>query len=178
MITAKNLATALLCSLLLVPVLHGKEQPRPETTGEELALVGEARLKVMFWSIYESRLYSPDGVYQPGKRPLRLEIQYLRDIKSKDLVSRTAKEWDSLGVDNPARDAWLDRLQALWPDVEKNDVLALRIDKDERSHFYMNGNYLGAIEEPAFGEHFTAIWLSPDTSRPEIRLALLGRKDD
>ena len=37
------------------------------------------------------------------------------------------------------------------------------------------GQTLGGIEDPDFGRHFLNIWLSPDTSRPELRLALIGR---
>lgn len=145
---------------------------------EGLDLVGEARLKIMFWSIYESRLYCPDGVYRPGTRPLRLEIEYLRRIESEALVDRTAEEWDAIGVEDPARDAWLERLGELWPDVQKNDVLALRIDEDGTAHFFHNDSYLGAIDDPAFGRYFADIWLSPKSTRPEIRLALTGAQDD
>ena len=142
-----------------------------------LALVGEARLEVLFWSIYRSRLYCPDGVYEPGVRPLRLEIEYLRDIRSEDLVRRTAREWDKLGVTDPARERWLATLAELWPDVEENDVLAVELDEDNRATFSHNGRRLGTLEDPAFGQQFVAIWLSPESSRPELRLALTGKRE-
>ena len=31
------------------------------------------------------------------------------------------------------------------------------------------------MEDAEFGEYFVAIWLSPDTSRPALREALLGK---
>ncbi len=52
-----------------------------------LQMVGEARLEFMIWPIYDSRLYSIDGNYQEGQLPLRLEIQYLRDVDAEDLVA-------------------------------------------------------------------------------------------
>ncbi len=64
----------------------------------DMQLVGSARLKVLFWSVYDSRLYSEDGRYDPGKRPLRLEIEYLRDIPVDQLLQRTAQEWQTIGV--------------------------------------------------------------------------------
>ncbi|MHA7815977.1 MAG: chalcone isomerase family protein [Pseudohaliea sp.] len=142
-----------------------------------LALVGEAKLEVLFWSIYRSRLYCPGGVYEPGVRPLRLEIEYLRDIRSEDLVKRTAQEWDKLDVTDPAREQWLTKLEALWPDVEKNDVLAVELDDDNRATFFHNGQRLGTLDDPAFGQQFVAIWLSPESSRPEMRLALTGKRE-
>ena len=60
---------------------------------KELQLVGQAHLKVLFWSVYNSSLFSPDGDYQVGERPLRLEIEYLMNIAAEDLVKSTADEW-------------------------------------------------------------------------------------
>ena len=142
-----------------------------------LEKVGEAKLEVLFWSIYRSRLYSPDGTYKPGVRPLRLEIEYLRDIRSEDLVKRTGDEWEQLGVTDPAREEWLATLRALWPDVSKNDVLAVELDEESRATFFHNERRLGSIEDSDFGQRFVDIWLSPDSSRPEMRLALTGKRD-
>lgn len=139
-----------------------------------LQMVGEARLKVMFWPVYDSRLFSPDGSYSEGRRPLRLDIQYLRDIDAKDLVSHTRKEWERLQVAETDRLQWLASLARLWPDVGEKDVLSLVLDEQGRSTFLLNGEPLGDIDDPGFGEDFLAIWLSPDTSRPELRLSLLG----
>jgi len=145
--------------------------------GARLEKVGEAKFEVLFWSIYRSRLYCPDGVYEPGVRPLRLEIEYLRNIRSEDLVKRTGEEWEQLGVTDPARRAWLARLRTLWPDVSKNDVLAVELDGDNRATFLHNGQRLGRIDDPAFGQRFVDIWLSPETSRPAMRLALTGKRE-
>ena len=64
----------------------------------------------------------------------------------------------------------------MWPDVKKNDVLAIALDSQGRSTFFLNGQTLGTIEDPGFGRDFLAIWLSPETSRPELRLALIGEQ--
>jgi hypothetical protein len=141
----------------------------------DLQMVGEARLKVLFWPVYDSRLFSADGKYLSGQRPLRLEIQYLRDIKSKDLVERTAAEWQAQKRFHPDQEDWLQSLAQLWPDVRKNDVIALELMEDRSSRFYVNGEFVGAIEHPLFGQHFLAIWLSPETTRPLLRQKLLGQ---
>lgn len=139
-----------------------------------LQLVGEARLSVLFWNVYDSRLYTEDGRYSENQRPLRLEITYLMDIKSDALVEQTAKEWEHLKVEHPGQAAWLEQLNDLWPDVSKGDTITLELDADNRSLFYLNEKLLGDMDDPEFGEHFVAIWLSPDTSRPRVREALLG----
>jgi len=140
----------------------------------QLRLVGEARLEVMFWSIYDSRLYSADGSYTEGQRPLRLELQYLRDIEASDLVEHTRNEWQHLQLRSENQSEWLDELVRLWPNVKEDDVLALEISASGRSMFTLNGEALGSISDPEFGPSFLAIWLSPATSRPELRRNLIG----
>ena len=140
----------------------------------DLKKVGEAQLKVLFWKVYNSRLFSADGSYTDGQRPVKLEIEYLRDFDADQLVERTAAEWQSQGLAHPRQDQWLQSLAALWPDVSKNDVIALQLDQDDRSSFFINGTFLGYVEDPAFGQSFINIWLAPNTTRPELRELLIG----
>ena len=140
----------------------------------DLVKVGQATLKVLFWDVYNSTLYSQDGRYKEGQLPLRLDIQYLLDIDSDALVARTAEEWDALGLEHENREEWLISLSSLWPDVTKNDVLTMDLDTDNRATFYSNGKLLGTIDDRAFGQSFIDIWLSPSTTRPKLRIALTG----
>lgn len=144
--------------------------------GEALKPVGEGRLEVLFWPIYNSRLYSADGQYRERQRPLRLDIEYLRDIDADDLVAQTRSEWAHQELADERQQLWLASLGRLWPDVSKNDVLSLLVDDSEVSTFYRNGELLGSINDPDFGRSFLGIWLSPKTSRPELRLSLIGQQ--
>jgi hypothetical protein len=141
-----------------------------------MQLVGQPRLQVLFWPVYDSRLFSHDGDYREGQRPLRLEIEYLRDVASSKLVENTDSEWQQLPGVPAYSEQWLQALSQLWPDVTAGDVLALELDESGSSTFFVNGEPLGSIEDPAFGQHFLDIWLSPNTSRPKLRLALIGEK--
>lgn len=139
-------------------------------------LIGEARLKVMFWDVYTSRLYSRDGQYSDHQRPIKLEIQYLRAIKAHALIESTRKEWARLGFSHPHQQQWLKQLTSIWPDIQPYDVLAIQLDKNQQSVFLFNGLEVGQITDPDFGRHFLDIWLSPNTSQPQLRLALLGEQ--
>jgi hypothetical protein len=142
----------------------------------DLQLVGEGRLKVLFWSVYDSRLYTADGTYLEDQRPVRLDIEYLMNVDSSDLVARTRQEWQFQNLRHPGQRQWLERLGAMWPDVREGDVLSLQVDQQEHSSFLLNGELLGRIEDEAFTRQFLAIWLAPETSQPELRLALTGRR--
>ena len=77
------------CALLVWALLLGAVV---RADGGALQMVGQARLNVLFWPVYDSRLYSPDGRYAEGARPLRLEIQYLRDVEAQLGMARRGRE--------------------------------------------------------------------------------------
>ncbi|GIS02001.1 MAG: hypothetical protein CM15mP103_05520 [Gammaproteobacteria bacterium] len=59
-------------------------------------LVGEARLKVLIWEVYDSALFTPSGRWQ-GDAPYRLSLHYLRNIPAAKLVEETEKAWREQG---------------------------------------------------------------------------------
>ena len=164
----------LLLALVLLGSLPVRADMAEAPSDRPLQKCGEAKLSVLFWEVYESSLFTATGSYTPGTRPLRLEIRYLRDIRGEDLVKQTQKEWEAQGLAHANQSAWLKRLTELWPDVVEDDVIALHIDDGNISRFSVNGETVGTIEDPDFGEQFAAIWLSPDTTRPKLRRALIG----
>lgn len=141
----------------------------------DLKLIGEAKLEILFWDIYRSKLYSSDGQYSPSKRPVALEIEYLRDIKAKELVEATEEEWQKLGIDLGAYQSWLPQISQIWPDILEHDVLTLRIDQDGQSQFFFNHQPIGTITDTAFGPAFLAIWLDAKASYPKLRRQLIGQ---
>jgi hypothetical protein len=169
----------LLASLvLLVAVATHADTTSPDAEAETaLQKVGEAKLKVLFFDVYRSTLFTPTGDYQPELRPLRLEITYLRDIAASDLVKQTGKEWRAQEMTHPRQQDWLDQLASLWPDVSDGDVIALQLGEDNIARFDFNDEYLGTIDDPDFGEQFAGIWLSPNTTRPALRKQLIGAAD-
>jgi hypothetical protein len=100
-------------------------------------------------------------------------INYLADISSDDLISRTVDQWEHLGIPSEQYINYLPKLEAMWPDIKEGDSLSLLIDQG-RSVFYFNHQYIGVIKPSIFGQIFLAIWLSENTSEPNLRLELLG----
>ena len=135
---------------------------------------GTALLKVLFWEVYESSLYTPDGTWQDDTRPFRLDIRYLRTISAEDLVKQTGKEWAEQGKASPQHTTWMEDLRTLWPDVTSDDVISLAVDKAGVSTFLFNGEVIGSLQDPQFGEDFSGIWLAENTTRPKLRAQLIG----
>ena len=178
--TPASLAALLAMALLLTPMVQANSVgtvPLVDQGNQALRKCGAARLKVLFWDIYESSLYTPDGTWSEGVRPLRLDIRYLRAISALDLVKQTGKEWAEQGKSSPQHIVWQGELLSIWPDVTEGDIISLAIDPSGVSTFLFNGDAIGTIGDPQFGEDFAGIWLSPDTTRPALRRQLIGEAD-
>lgn len=143
-------------------------------TPTEMRLVGQAKLSVLFWDVYQSSLYTPSGRFDGITAPLKLKLVYLRNIESKALVSATREQWQKLGLYQNAHEQWLDQLQTMWPSVRPGDSIVLDWTATGHSHFYYNDKLIGSIASPEFGKLFAAIWLSEKTEYPQVRKQLIG----
>lgn len=143
---------------------------------ESPKLVGEARLSVLFWDVYDAKLIAPNGVYEQRK-PFALELTYLRDFKGKDIASRSVDEMRKLGVKDEVKLAkWYQEMQDIFPDVSKNESITGVVDEQLVTHFYYNDSALGKVYDQEFSEWFFNIWLSEKTAEPKMRKNLLGIK--
>ena len=66
-------------------------------------------------------------------------------------------------------------MRALFPDVHKGDTLTGVYTRKGTTIFYKNGKKLETINDPEFGRAFFGIWLSENTSEPDLRKQLLGQ---
>ena len=139
-----------------------------------LKQVGISTLRVAFFKVFDSALFTESGDWRDPRTSFRYELTYARSISGNFLVSQTTKEWDHLGFQDNRRSRWVEALKAIWPDVNKGDTIAFDVDAEGVSRFYFNGAWVGTINDPDFAPSFIAIWLSPDTSRPAHREGLLA----
>lgn len=165
----RRLQVALLVAVCFVSV-------RPLHAAQQWQLVGEAQLQVFIFNIYRSRLYTYDGNYKQGQTPVRLEITYQRDIPSHKLVQHTVEQWQHLGVAAGNSRHWAESLQAIWPNISKNDTLTFTLNETDEGIFTYNGQPLKPILDKNFGAAFLDIWLSPNTSGQDHRRQLIGKQ--
>ena len=137
--------------------------------------IGETTFSILFWDLYKSQLLTTSGKYpiEIKKDDLIMDIRYLADISSDDLIERTIEQWQHLGIAPENYQGFLPDLKAIWPNITDGDSLSLLLHQG-RSVFYYNQQYVGVINDPKFGQIFLAIWLSEKTSEPSLRLELLG----
>lgn len=141
--------------------------------------VGQTRLSVLFWDVYDAYLYTPDGQFDWSERKQQrkaLLLRYLRDIEAKELVETTSEEWEKLGFNSKEQSQWLDQLTSMWPDIKEDDCLLLKETEKGYAAFYQGDKSLGVIESSQFTEQFLAIWLSPESRFEEERDELVGKQ--
>ncbi len=160
-------------SLLLLLLLTSEAASALAAGTGDLLPVGSARLRVLFWTIYDSTLYSPTGSYSGIEPGVALAITYRRSIAARELIDRTFEEWEDMQRMSVVQAEWRETLQQLWPDVEAGDTLTLRVTEELHSEFHFGNRLLGTVGDSRFTEQFLAIWLSPDTNYPDQRNALL-----
>lgn len=136
--------------------------------------VGEARLKVLFWDIYDAQLFSSNGRLD-RQQAFALTLTYLRDFDGEDIASRSVDEMRDQGVNDEVQlAAWFERMRTIFPDVKQGDTITGIQTAQGQAVFYLNEQILGQIDDAAFSQHFFDIWLAENTSEPSMRKKLLG----
>ncbi|MBU2979469.1 chalcone isomerase family protein [Alteromonas sp. C1M14] len=136
--------------------------------------VGSTRFTFMFWDIYDAVLYAPEGRWQ-DQPPYVLTLTYLREFSGSDIAKRSIKEMSRQGkYEADTLSQWRSTMTDLFPDVNEGDKISGVFDRENVTHFYLNGNLLGSIDDKDFSSAFFAIWLGEKTSEPKMRSELIG----
>ncbi len=157
-----------------------RTQARTATPGWRagMQLSGRERLRFLGFDIYQASLwvmpgFNPDGWAQHG---FALELAYLRDFKGNAIARRSLDEMRKLADVDEARAArWEAALTRLLPDVRSGDRITGVNLPGVGARFVVNGQLAGEIADAEFARLFFGIWLSPATSEPALRQALLTR---
>ncbi|MEM7465704.1 MAG: chalcone isomerase family protein [Pseudomonadota bacterium] len=138
------------------------------------SLVGEGRLKVLFWKVFDAQLYAPRGEWSM-QAPFALSLNYLRHLDGEKIAERSIDEIRDQGFNNEAKlNEWLRQMRAIFPDVDQTTTLTGVYKPQQETRFYLNGELIGRVDDPAFGERFFKIWLGEKSSQPKLRNKLIG----
>lgn len=139
-------------------------------------LIGKGKYSFWGFDVYYASLWSTESVLHPNDwqdRQLALELLYLRDFEGKDIAKRSIDEMDKQNpIQKDKADSWLSILQKTFPPVHKGDSLIGVYHPDLGAQFFFNDKPIGVISELELAKRFFAIWLSPQTSAPDLRRKL------
>lgn len=140
-------------------------------------LLGKARLSVWGFQVYDARLWAAAGfgASRYAGTPLALELSYLRNFSAADIAERSIKEMRrSQPISEAEASRWTTEMLRVIPDVRTGDRILGVLRPGQGAAFWVNGKPNGEIRDAGFAKLFFGIWLSPKTSEPAMREALLA----
>lgn len=139
-----------------------------------LSPAGEATLRFFGIKVYDIRLWTPGGPFQPDQL-FALELSYDLSFKGTEIARRSAEEMRKIGYSDDALLArWTDTMMRIFPDVTKGDVLVGVSVPGKEARFYSRNRLVARVPDPEFARAFFGIWLSERTSEPRLRERLLA----
>ena len=166
----------LVAAALLVGSPAGAQTAALGTVLQDQTRTGTARLRYWGFDVYDARLYVAQGfdIQRFEEQRFGLELSYLRGFKGADIAERSIEEMKGLApLDAAQAQRWQQAMSALFPDVRRGDRLTGVHVPGSGARFYVNGQWLGEVADDAFSRLFFGIWLSPRTSQPRLREALI-----
>jgi hypothetical protein len=140
-------------------------------------LSGKGRLTVWGFDVYDASLWVTPG-FKADKLtalPFALELAYLRDFTNTDIAERSLVEMRrSATISDAQAKAWTAAMLRVIPNVKKGDRIMGVYRPGTGAAFLVNGKSAGEIMDAEFARLFFGIWLSPKTSEPKVRSALLA----
>lgn len=139
----------------------------------EATLVGSGSLKWWGLKVYDASLYAPQGRYNPDTS-YALSIQYRMDFNAADLARKSIEEISRIHGEQTDVDRDYEILKSVFADVSEGDVLVGVHVPGQKADFYHNDRFTGQILDSDLADKFFSVWLSGQTSEPELRMALIG----
>lgn len=159
--------------------LPATPEARPEISAAlpQGRLIGQGRLTVWGFQVYDARLWAASGFGADAyaSQPLALELAYLRAFDAAEVAKRSLQEMRRSAAISEAQAAqWTTELLRVIPDVRPGDRITGVHRPGVGAAFWVNGRASGEIRDAEFARLFFGIWLSPNTSEPRLREALLA----
>lgn len=140
-------------------------------------MAGQGLLRFFGLDIYRARLWVSPGfdANNYSAHPLALELLYHRNFTADAIAKRSLDEMQRVGRFSKEQGArWQKVLQTALPDIKPGDRLLGIYQPGAGAVFKMGGRVVGEVPDAEFARLFFGIWLSPQTSEPELRRELLA----
>ncbi|HET9977301.1 MAG TPA: chalcone isomerase family protein [Burkholderiaceae bacterium] len=142
-------------------------------------LQGQGQMRFFGLHVYDALLWTtaPLAPADVERSPLALELRYARSLKGPLIAERSIEEMrrqDEIAAADAER--WLAAMTRLFPDVGAGDRITGVHRPGQGARFHVNGRLAGEVRDAVFARLFFGIWLSPRTSEPKLRAALLGSR--
>ena len=143
---------------------------------QSFALIGEGTLKVFVWDLYDLKLFSETNSFS-WQNKFILEFDYKRELKKDKVIEASLKEMQlQKGISKKQINAWTTHLERGINTVRKGTKAAVEWAPNGQITFHYESKAPVIINDKLFAKSFINIWLGQETSDPELRSALLGKR--
>ena len=143
---------------------------------QSFALIGEGTLKVFVWDLYDLKLFSEMNSFS-WQNKFILEFDYKRELEKDKVIEASLKEMRrQKGVSEKQINDWKIYLKKAINSVREGTKAAVEWAPDGQITFHYEGKAPVTIYDELFAKSFISIWLGQETSEPELRSALLGKR--
>ncbi len=141
-------------------------------------LIGQGKYTYWGFDVYVVSLWAAEpalNAEQWQTQRVALELNYLRDFKGADIAKRSIDEIHTQSpLGKSKASTWLKVLEDIFPNVSKGQTLTGIYMPNTGAVFLYDNTLQGEIKDLEFAKRFFDIWLSPQTSAPELRKRLLA----
>ncbi|MGP1682671.1 MAG: chalcone isomerase family protein [Giesbergeria sp.] len=141
-------------------------------------LSGSGTLRFLGLEVYRAQLWVRPG-FNPAdyaRQPLALELHYARSFSAEAIARRSLDEIQRQQALSEAQvERWQLQLAKALPDVAAGDRIVGIYQPGHGARFLHNGRESGRVDDAEFARLFFGIWLSPQSSEPALRAALLAK---
>jgi len=144
----------------------------------DATLLGGGQMRFLGLRIYDARLWAGAQFEAAdfAAYPLALELRYHRAFTGAAIAQRSIEEIGRQGALTPTQaERWQVALASVLPDVQPGDRLTGLYEPGRGMRLWRGQTALRAIDDAELARRFFGIWLSPRTSEPGLRRALLAR---
>ena len=156
------------------PVKIKRLQPYLQTP----TLIGRGKLTYWGFDVYLASLWASEAsvnAEQWQMQRIALELNYLRDFKGADIAKSSIDEIHAQSsLPKSKATLWLKTLEDIFPNINKGQTLVGIYIPNVGAQFLYENALIGEIKDLELAKRFFDIWLSPQTSAPQLRKRLFA----
>jgi Chalcone isomerase-like len=146
---------------------------------ETVTVQGHGRLTWFGFHVYDAQLFAGAGFDTRtwAGQPFVLELTYARKLEGSAIADASRDEMQRMNLGSAEEQArWLTAMRGIFPNVDKGSRIAGVNVPGRGARFYVDGNFVGSVDDPAFARAFFSIWLDERTRAPKLRENLLAAR--
>lgn len=140
--------------------------------------LGTHNLRVWGFNVYNIQLLGEKNNFSYQNK-FAIIINYQRDFAKNNLIEKSLEEIARINNinDKILLKTYQNKLEEIFLDVKKGDRKTAFFDPKKGVKLFFNGKFVGEIKDLVFAKRFVDIWLSPQSSYPQMTKDILGKNE-